>query len=121
MVIENIYLLNIALNVQHVPSFASVLYLLGKQPMARFVLWGPYCEDALQKRVPFRDEHLARLQSLKDDGTLITLGPTEGSTHVFGVFEMKSESAVRALLEADVYWREGIWTRLDIYPWVQAF
>ncbi|PTU00158.1 hypothetical protein DBR45_24185, partial [Pseudomonas sp. HMWF031] len=44
--------------------------------MARFVLWGLYCEDALQKRVPFRDEHLARLQSLKDEGTLITLGPT---------------------------------------------
>ncbi|EAR17461.1 hypothetical protein WH7805_00065 [Synechococcus sp. WH 7805] len=103
------------------PSFASVLYQQGKQPMARFVLWGLYCEDALEKRVPFRDEHLARLQRLKDDGTLITLGPTEGSTHVFGVFESESESSVRALLEADVYWREGIWTRLDIYSWIQAF
>lgn len=121
MVVENIYPLNIALDVQYVPSFASVLYQQGKQPMARFVLWGLYCEDALEKRVPFRDEHLARLQRLKDDGTLITLGPTEGSTHVFGVFESESESAVRALLQADVYWREGIWTRLDIYSWIQAF
>ena len=113
--------MNIALDVQHVPSFPLDLYQLSKQPMARFVLWGLYCEDALQKRVPFRDEHLARLQSLKDEGTLITLGPTEASTHVFGVFESESESAVRALLEADVYWREGIWTRLDVYPWIQAF
>jgi uncharacterized protein YciI len=121
MVVENIYPLNIALDVQYVPSFASVLYQQGKQPMARFVLWGLYCEDALEKRVPFRDEHLARLQRLKDDGTLITLGPTEGSTHVFGVFESESESAVRALLQSDVYWREGIWTRLDIYSWIQAF
>ena len=34
--------------------------------MARFVLWGTYCADALEKRTPHRDEHLQRLQSLKD-------------------------------------------------------
>ena len=50
--------------------------------MARFVLWGTYCDDALQKREPFRDEHLNRLKQLKESGTLVTLGPTEGSTHV---------------------------------------
>ena len=55
--------------------------------MARFVLWGTYCADALVKRAPYRDEHLARLQGLKEQGTLVTLGPTEGSTHVFGIFE----------------------------------
>ncbi|QNI74021.1 YciI family protein [Synechococcus sp. NOUM97013] len=89
--------------------------------MARFVLWGTYCDDALQKREPFRDEHLNRLKQLKESGTLVTLGPTEGSTHVFGVFESDSVSSVRTLLEADVYWREGIWTHLDVYPWIQAF
>ena len=89
--------------------------------MARFVLWGTYCDNALEKRAPFRDEHLERLNALKESGTLITLGPTVGSTHVFGVFESDSESTVRALLEADVYWREGIWTQLDVYPWIQAF
>ncbi|MAR51915.1 MAG: hypothetical protein CMK50_02010 [Propionibacteriaceae bacterium] len=89
--------------------------------MARFVLWGTYCENALQKREPYRDEHLARLGALKDQGTLITLGPTEGSTHVFAILESDSEASVRALLEQDVYWREGIWTQLNLYPWIQAF
>lgn len=89
--------------------------------MARFVLWGTYCDNALEKRAPFRDEHLERLKALKEIGTLITLGPTVGSTHVFAVFESDSESTVRALLEADIYWREGIWTHLDVYPWIQAF
>ena len=46
----------------------------------RFVLWGTYCENALEKRAPYREEHLAGLQRLKDDGILVTLGPTEGST-----------------------------------------
>ena len=89
--------------------------------MARFVLWGTYCDDALVKRAPYRDEHLARLQSLKDQGTLVTLGPTEGSTHVFGIFEAESISIVRQLIEDDIYWKQGIWTSLEVYPWVQAF
>lgn len=89
--------------------------------MAKFVLWGTYCENALVKRTPFRDEHLARLQQLKANGTLVTLGPTEGSTHVFGVFEADSQGAVEELVKADVYWREGIWTAVEVYPWIQAF
>jgi len=89
--------------------------------MARFVLWGTYCADALEKRTPHRDEHLQRLQSLKDGGQLITLGPTEGSTHVFGIFEADAIETVRQLVEADVYWREKIWTAVEVYPWIQAF
>ena len=38
--------------------------------MERFVLFGNYSEDALTKRVPFRDEHLARLSKLKEQGKL---------------------------------------------------
>ena len=89
--------------------------------MARFVLWGTYCENALEKRAPFREAHLRRLATLQQQGILITLGPTEGSSHVFGIFEEASLDAVRKLLEQDVYWKEGIWTALEVYPWIQAF
>ena len=89
--------------------------------MARFVLWGTYCADALVKRAPYRDEHLARLQDLKEQGTLVTLGPTEGSSHVFGIFEANEVSVVRKLVEDDIYWKHGIWTSFEVYPWVQAF
>ena len=87
----------------------------------RFVLWGTYCDNALEKRGPYREEHLAGLQGLKDAGTLITLGPTEGSTHVFGIYEAGSKEEVEALVKADVYWRNGIWTEVQVYPWIQAF
>ena len=89
--------------------------------MARFVLWGTYVADALEKRTPYRTEHLARLQQLKEAGTLVTLGPTEGSTHVFGIFEAESQQQVEELVHSDVYWREGIWTAVEIHPWIQAF
>jgi len=87
----------------------------------RYVLWGTYCANAIEKRAPFREEHLAELQRQKQAGTLVTLGPTEGSTHVFGIYEAESQQQVDDLLRADVYWREGIWTALEVYPWIQAF
>ena len=89
--------------------------------MAKFVLWGTYCENALEKRAPFREAHLAGLQALKEAGTLVTLGPTEGSTHVFGIFEAEDQAAVETLVKSDIYLREGIWTAVAVYPWIQAF
>jgi uncharacterized protein YciI len=89
--------------------------------MAKFVLWGTYCDDALERRGPFRQEHLSGLQQHQDNGILITLGPTEGSTHVFGIFEAESQEQVETLLHQDVYWRNGIWTSITVYPWIQAF
>ena len=89
--------------------------------MERFVLWGTYCENALKKREPFREEHLNRLSTLKQKGILITLGPTKCSKYVFGIFEAKSLDIVKGLLEQDVYWKQGIWTTLEVYPWIQAF
>ena len=89
--------------------------------MDRFVLWGTYCENALEKREPFREEHLHRLSTLKQEGTLVTLGPTKCNRFVFGVFEAKNVDIVRDLLEQDIYWKEGIWTSIEVYPWTQAF
>jgi len=89
--------------------------------MERFVLFGTYCQNAIAKRAPFRDEHLSRLGKLKEEGILITLGPTKCNKYVFGVFEASTIDDVKKLLEDDVYWKEQIWTSLDIYPWIQAF
>ena len=87
----------------------------------KFVLWGTYCADALQRRTPFRDEHLEGLRRQQEEGVLITLGPTEASTHVFGIYEAENQAAVEALVKNDVYWRNGIWTAVEVHPWIQAF
>ena len=86
-----------------------------------FVLWGTYCADALQRRTPFREEHLEGLRRQQEEGVLITLGPTEGSTHVFGIYEAENQAAVETLVHNDVYWRNGIWTAVEVHPWIQAF
>ena len=87
----------------------------------RFVVWGTYCDDVLEKRAPFRQEHLDGLQRQKEAGLLITLGPTADTRLVFGIYEAESQDQVEQALHADVYWREGIWTELQGHPWIQAF
>ena len=89
--------------------------------MDRFVLWGEYCENALEKRSPFREEHLDRLSVLKEDGMLITLGPTKCNKYVFGIFKATNVDVVKQIVEEDIYWKEKIWTSFEIYPWIQAF
>ena len=89
--------------------------------MERFILWGKYCEDAVEKRAPFREEHLDRLSKLKQQGILITLGPTKCSRYVFGIFEITSLQELRKIIEEDVYWKKDIWISYEVYPWTQAF
>ena len=86
----------------------------------KFVLWGRYCSDALNKRTPYREEHLAGLRRQQAEGTLLTLGPTAGSTHVFGIYEADSQEVVERLVKGDVYWREHVWTEVEVFPWTDA-
>ena len=89
--------------------------------MEKFIVFGKYCEDAINKREPFRDQHLNRLSILKDRKVLVTLGPTKCTKYLFGIFNANNENELRELIEKDIYWKEGIWIDFKIYPWVQAF
>jgi uncharacterized protein YciI len=87
----------------------------------KFVLWGTYCADALERRTPYRDEHLAGLQRQKESGVLLTLGPTVDASHVFGLYEADDLETVESLVKGDIYWRQGIWTAVEVHAWIQAF
>ena len=89
--------------------------------MEKFVVFGTYCEDAIIKREPFRKQHLNRLKNLKDRNILVTLGPTKCTKYLFGIFNANDEKQLRDFIEEDIYWKKGIWTNYDIYPWVHAF
>jgi len=89
--------------------------------MAKFVLWGSYVENALEKRTPYREAHLKGLQEQKNKGILKALGPTTDNTKVFGIYEAGSEATVRQLIEGDPYWQNGIWTEYQVYEWNQVF
>ena len=89
--------------------------------MPKYIMWGSYCENALEKRTPYRQAHLEGLNKQKQDGILITIGPTKDNTKVFGIYEAADQKTVRELIEADPYWENGIWTEYQIKEWIQAF
>tara|TARA_B100000401_G_scaffold163070_1_gene108897 strand:+ start:138 stop:407 length:270 start_codon:yes stop_codon:yes gene_type:complete len=89
--------------------------------MEKFVVFGEYCKDAINKREPFRNQHLNRLKSLKDRNVLVTLGPTKCTKYLFGIFNANDENELKDIIEEDIYWENGIWINYDIYPWIQAF
>jgi len=89
--------------------------------MEKFVVFGEYCKDAINKREPFREQHLNRLKSLKDRNVLVTLGPTKCTKYLFGIFNANDENELKDIIEEDIYWENGIWINYDIYPWIQAF
>jgi len=88
--------------------------------MPKYVMWGSYCEDVVEKRTPYRQAHLDGLAKQKEAGTLITIGPTKDLTKVFGIYSAPDEATVRQLVEADPYWQNGIWTEYDVLEWIQA-
>ena len=89
--------------------------------MEKFIVFGKYCEDAINKREPFRKQHLDRLGKLKDSNILVTLGPTKCTKYLFGIFNAKDKNELRELIENDIYWKKGIWTSFEIHAWIQAF
>lgn len=89
--------------------------------MPKYIMWGSYCENALEKRTPYRQDHLAGLADQKEKGILITLGPTKDNTQVFGIYEAQTEEQVKELVESDPYWKNQIWTDYQVKEWIQAF
>ena len=101
--------------------FSVYLFYYLSLKMEKFVVFGKYCEDAIIKRTPFREQHLIRLKNLKDRGILVTLGPTKCSKYLFGIFNTIDANQLTEFIEDDIYWKKGIWVNYKIYPWIQAF
>ncbi len=88
--------------------------------MPKYVMWGSYCNDVLEKRAPHRQAHLDGLAAQKASGVLVTIGPTQDLSQVFAIYDAPDETTVRQLVEADPYWHHGIWTEYTVKEWIQA-
>lgn len=86
--------------------------------------------DSLERRQSVRPEHLARVESLHQQGRLLTAGPLPaidspdpGPAGFLGsliVAEFPSLAAARAWAEADPYLHSGAWHAVEVYPYRQV-
>ena len=88
--------------------------------MPKYVAWGCYCENVLEKRVPYRQEHLDGLKTQKESGVLVTIGPTQDLSMFFAIYDAANEESVKQVIEGDPYWKNGIWTDYSVKEWIQA-
>ena len=75
-----------------------------------YVVEAAYAPDAADRRGPFRAEHLDRVGKLSKEGALLIVGAFADMSASLLVFAVSGEDAVRAIVETDVYWHNGIWT-----------
>lgn len=83
-------------------------------------------DDSLEKRLGARPAHLARLETLRDDGRLILAGPhpaidspdpgPAGFTGSLVVAEFASLDAARAWADADPYLAAGVYAEVLVKP-----
>ncbi len=98
------------------------------------MLYAIICEDkadSLSHRLAARPAHLARLQTLQDEGRLILAGPhpavdseNPGDAGFSGsliVAEFNSVQHARQWADADPYFDAGVYARVTVKPFKQVF
>lgn len=75
-----------------------------------------YAPDAAETRVPFRAEHVARLQELKRQGIVVEAGAFADVSASLVFVRAADEDAALAVCRDDVYLRKGVWVELRARP-----
>ena len=87
-------------------------------PDTRFVLLYDYVENVVEKRAPFRGDHLALATEYLDRGELVMAGafadPVDGAAFVFSV---EDRARVEAFVAADPYVANGLVPSWRIREW----
>lgn len=87
--------------------------------------------DSLEKRLSVRPEHIARLETLRDEGRLLTAGPNpaidnedpgpNGFTGSIIIAEFDSLEAAKTWADADPYLAAGVYESVTVKPYKKVF
>jgi hypothetical protein len=83
--------------------------------MSFFVL--EYRYGDLDARARVRPHHLAYMQSLHQDGTVVLAGPIGDGSGAMVVLQVRSENEARRVVEGDPYTAAGVGVDHVLRPW----
>ena len=96
-----------------------------------YAIIGEEVEDSLDKRKSARADHLARLDSLQDQGRLLTAGPfpsidsndpgPAGFSGSLILAEFESLDAAKEWADADPYVSAGVYKHVVVKPFKKVF
>ena len=83
-----------------------------------YLLIYDYVSDILERRGPYRSEHLRLAWAANEQGTLVLAGaladPVDGAVFIF---DCETESQVAEFANNDPYVKFGLVTRWKVRPW----
>ena len=94
--------------------------------MPSFVITGHDVANSSEQRLITRAEHVQRLQVLEREQRLIIAGPTpiehnkEAMSGSLIIADFDSLEAAQAWVNAEPYLRDGVYTHVDIRPFIQT-
>ena len=94
--------------------------------MSLFVIIGHDVANSSAQRLITRTEHIERLQALSREDRLMIAGPTpieHGKSDMSGsliIAEFDSIEAAQAWANDEPYLRDGVYSHVDIKPFIQA-
>jgi uncharacterized protein YciI len=85
-----------------------------------YALFYEYVPDILERRKPFREEHLALLRKLHGEGRLVMAGAYQPADGALLLFRGDSPADAEAFVKADPYARNGLVTSWRVREWTVA-
>lgn len=90
--------------------------------MPHFVIIARDGPDSAQRRADARQAHFAQVETIMD--RVAIAGPLKDAGGAFTgsliVLDVADEAEARALVEADPYFKAGVWSDIEIHPFVPA-
>ena len=83
----------------------------------KYILEYEYVSDILEKRTPYRDEHLALAEDLLSKNLLIAAGPFQPATGAVFLFNTNDKSIINSFIEKDPYVKAKLVTKFTVTEW----
>lgn len=77
-----------------------------------WIVEATYAPDAAETRVPLRGRHLARIASLKAEGTIVEAGAFLDMSASMLMVRAVDEAAAIEVARGDIYMQQGVWVEL---------
>lgn len=83
----------------------------------KYVLEYVYVADILEKRTPYRPDHIALAERYCNEGTIVSGGPFTPPTGALFVFAAEGKETVEQFVKSDPYYNAGLITNYTIKEW----
>jgi len=83
----------------------------------KYILEYEYVSDILEKRTPYRAEHLALAEDLLAKNLLIAAGPYQPASGAVFLFNTNDKNIINSFIEKDPYVKAKLVTKFTVKEW----